>query len=312
MLFRNFMFASVGCIVLAAPGFGSTLKGGVVYKDGDQIVTKTGEIEYTEANIASLKLRLSEAENLADKVKFKKFDLENRSVIGVEALIRWDHPTRGLVNPVDFIPAAEDTDLILPIGRWVLNEACQQGAVWHAAGYHVAMSVNVSSRQLADDAIIEDVRTALATSGLRPGSLILEVTESAIMEDAMATAARLAGLKTLGVRIAIDDFGTGYSSLAYLQQFPVDTLKIDRSFVAAMTDSRESRALVHTLVQLGKTLGLETIAEGIEETSQLRHLQGEACDAGQGFLFAHPLEPSAATAFFVEHGIRAEPVVAAL
>jgi diguanylate cyclase (GGDEF)-like protein len=231
------------------------------------------------------------------------FDLETRRVVGVEALVRWDHPTRGVVVPNDFLPVAEDTGLIIPIGRWVVSEACRQGALWHAAGYPVTVSVNLSPRQLDDDRLAEDVQDALVKSGFSPRHLLLEVTESTIIDDAVMAAHRLGQLKALGVRVAIDDFGTGYSSFAYLQQFPVDTLKIDGSFIAAMATSPGSTALVHTLVQLGKNLGLETIAEGIEQTSQLQQLRGENCDGGQGFLLARPLESSSATAFFAEHGV---------
>jgi EAL domain-containing protein (putative c-di-GMP-specific phosphodiesterase class I) len=230
------------------------------------------------------------------------FDLETRRVVGVEALVRWDHPTRGVVVPDDFLPVAEETGLIIPIGRWIVREACRQGALWHAAGYPVTVSVNLSPRQLDDD-LAGAVQDALAKSGFSPRYLLLEVTESTIIDDAVMAAHRLGQLKALGVRVAIDDFGTGYSSLAYLQQFPVDTLKIDGSFISAMATSPGSAALVHTLVQLGKNLGLETIAEGIEQTSQLQQLRGENCDGGQGFLLARPLESSSATAFFGEHGV---------
>ena len=155
------------------------------------------------------------------------------------------------------------------------------------------MSVNVSVRQLEVDAFVDHVREALSVSGLDPGSLILEVTETTLMRDTHATVGRLRALKALGVLIAIDDFGTGYSSLAYLRQFPVDALKIDRSFVAAMGDSQESVALVQTLVQLGRALGIETLAEGIEEQWQLQRLQGESSERGQGFLFSRPVDPEA-------------------
>jgi diguanylate cyclase (GGDEF)-like protein len=220
------------------------------------------------------------------------FDLQTEAVRGVEALVRWRHPSRGIVTPDHFIGLAEDAGLIVPIGRWVLREACRQAAEWHATGRTIGMSVNVSGRQLDDDRIGEDVRRALAESGLDPAALTLEVTETALMRDPDATARRLHALKELGVRIAIDDFGTGYSSMAYLRQFPVDALKIDRAFISGIAASKESAALVHTLVQLGKTLELETLGEGIEEPAQLRNLQHEQCDSGQGFLFARPLPPA--------------------
>lgn len=222
------------------------------------------------------------------------FDLRTEKITGVEALLRWNHPTRGLVMPDQFIPAAEESGLIIPIGRWVLVEACRQAAAWHGAGHPLAIAVNVSGRQLDGSAdLVEDVRTALTGSGLPASSLTLEITETMLMRDPTRSADRLHALKALGVRVAIDDFGTGYSSLAYLKQFPVDALKIDRSFISGIAESPEGGALIHTLVQLGKTLGIETYAEGIEDHSQLRHLQAEECDSGQGYLFARPLSPEA-------------------
>ncbi len=221
------------------------------------------------------------------------FDLDSVRACGVEALLRWRHPRRGVLSPDEFIPSLEDTGLIVDVGRWVLTEACQQAATWHQRGYGLTMSVNVSMRQLEIDAFVDHVREALSKSGLDPGSLILEVTETSLMRDTNATVSRLKALKKLGVLVAVDDFGTGYSSLAYLRQFPVDALKIDRSFVAAMGDSPESVALVHTLVQLGRTLGIETLAEGIEEQWQLQRLQHESCERGQGFLFSRPVDSAA-------------------
>jgi diguanylate cyclase (GGDEF)-like protein len=229
------------------------------------------------------------------------FDLRTQEVIGVEALLRWQHPERGLVSPQDFIPIAEGNGLIVPLGRWVLQEACRQAKVWHEAGHRLAIAVNVSARQLDDDVIIKDVEAALERSGLDPGKLTLEITETALMRDPQLTATQLRGLKDLGVRIAIDDFGTGYSSLAYLRQFPADALKIDRSFIGEIAHSRESDALIHTLVQLGKTLDIETLAEGIEDESQLHALQREDCDSGQGFWFSRPLEASALEPFLRSH-----------
>jgi diguanylate cyclase (GGDEF)-like protein len=221
------------------------------------------------------------------------FNLDSNDITGVEALLRWQHPTRGLVMPDEFIPVAEETGLIVPIGRWVLTEACRQAQDWRRRGHPLPMSVNISGRQLGSDVdLLSDVRSALTDSGLEPGMLTLEVTETMLMRDAEVSARGLRTLKTLGVRIAIDDFGTGYSSLAYLQQFPVDALKIDRSFIAGIAGSPEGSALMHALIQLGKTLGIETLAEGIEERGQLQRLQREQCDSGQGYLFARPLSPA--------------------
>jgi diguanylate cyclase (GGDEF)-like protein len=221
-------------------------------------------------------------------------DLRTEAITGVEALLRWQHPTKGLVMPDAFIPLAEETSLIVPIGRWVLLEACRQAASWQDRGHPLSVAVNVSGRQLDHDTdLVADVQAALTASGLKPHMLTLEITETMLMRDATRSAAQLHDLKRLGVRVAIDDFGTGYCSLAYLQQFPVDALKIDRSFINGIASSPEAGALIHTLVQLGKTLGIETYAEGIEERSQLQHLQREQCDSGQGYLFARPLSPEA-------------------
>jgi diguanylate cyclase (GGDEF)-like protein/PAS domain S-box-containing protein len=221
------------------------------------------------------------------------FDLATMHVYGVEALLRWHHPTRGVVAPNDFIPMLEETGLITAVGRWVLAEACRQAAAWHRLGHRLTMSVNVSMRQLDTPGLLTDVRDALTDSGLDPATLLLEITETALVRDADATMARLVELKGLGVAIAIDDFGTGYSSLGYLRQFPVDALKIDRSFIDAMAESPESTVLIHAMVALAHALGLGTVAEGIEEHSQLQALRDHGCQRGQGFLVSRPVEPAA-------------------
>jgi predicted signal transduction protein with EAL and GGDEF domain len=226
------------------------------------------------------------------------FELQGHRMTGVEALVRWRNPTRGVLTPDRFIPIAEETGLIVPLGRWVLTEACQQAGRWKAEGRVFQMSVNLSGRQLDSDQVIDDVRAALTAGGIDASMLTLEITETVLMRDIEATAARLTQLKQLGVRIAVDDFGTGYSSLGHLQRFPVDSLKIDQSFISRISDAPDSTALIHTLVQLGKTLGLETVAEGIEEHTQLQHLQTESCDTGQGFLFARPLDAHAVPEHF--------------
>jgi diguanylate cyclase (GGDEF)-like protein len=225
------------------------------------------------------------------------FDLRSKRTIGVEALIRWRHPTRGVLGPVEFIAIAEASAMIVPIGRWVLEEACRQTAIWHARGHAIGVSVNVSARQLDDDELVASVRHALEESRLDASSLTLEITETVIMRDADAAAERLRQLKQLGVRIAIDDFGVGYSSLAYLRQLPADSLKIDRSFIAGIATSSASAALIRTLVQLGRTLEIETLAEGIEDQAQLETLRRENCEQGQGFLFSRPLEVDALEQF---------------
>jgi diguanylate cyclase (GGDEF)-like protein len=221
------------------------------------------------------------------------YDLDDLSLLGVEALLRWEHPTRGTVMPMDFVPALERSGAIVDVGRWVLGEACRQMAAWRSAGADLSVSVNVSARQLDCDSIVDDVVSALADSGLRAEHLVIEITESAIMRDIDQSATRIRALKELGVQVAIDDFGTGYSSLAYLQRLSVDSLKIDRSFVTAMAPSPESQAIVRTIVQLGRELGLRTVAEGVETTGQVDQLRGERVDEAQGFLLARPLDAEA-------------------
>jgi diguanylate cyclase (GGDEF)-like protein len=225
------------------------------------------------------------------------FRLRDMSPTGVEALLRWKHPTRGVVQPNDFIPLLEETGLIIDVGQWVLEEACRQGAKWREAGYPIRMAVNVSGRQLDTDELVTSVRDALSDSGLDAEALTLEITETTLMRNTEETARRLTAIRELGVRIAIDDFGTGYSSLAHLQQFPVDALKIDRSFISRLTQNPEGETLIHTLVQLGKALSIETLAEGIEQQQELSLLRAEHCDSGQGFLFARPLDVGATEAF---------------
>ena len=227
------------------------------------------------------------------------FDLTTMAVVGVEALLRWQHPVRGLLQPDEFIPALETSGLIIPVGRWVLHEACRQAMEWRADGDTTRMSVNASARQLDTSSLVDDVSHALAATGLPADDLIVEITETGLMRDAKGAQEQLVALKALGVRIAIDDFGTGYSSLAYLQQFPIDTLKIDRTFIAGMRDSPEGSALIHTFMQLGQALHLETLAEGIEEDAQLSQLQAERCHLGQGYLLARPLTPEGVKEMFV-------------
>ncbi len=216
-------------------------------------------------------------------------DLQSNSISGVEALIRWNHPIHGVIHPDEFVPSLDRNGLILPIGTWVIETACRQAAMWQQLGYRFSVSVNVSSRQLEHDQIVQVVERALDESGMDPALLVLEITETTLMKDIDETIVRLTLLKALGVRIAIDDFGTGYSSLSYLQQFPIDILKIDQSFVAAIGSSPEALALVHTLVQLGKALKLEITAEGVENNAQRQVLESENVDSGQGFLFSMPI-----------------------
>jgi len=216
--------------------------------------------------------------------------LEGHEILGVEALLRWMHPTRGTIPPNQFIPLAEETGLIIPMGRWVLETACAEGVLLHTRfprSEPLAMSVNLSVRQLQSESIVADVRSALEKSGLTPGALVLEITESVMMADTDFAVQRLCELKDLGVRLAMDDFGTGYSSLSYLSRFPVDILKMDRSFVGA----GENVALQSAIIALGASLELEVVAEGIELPEQERSLHDLGCELGQGFLFARPMGP---------------------
>jgi len=230
--------------------------------------------------------------------------LKTGQVTGVEALLRWHHPRRGVVGPTEFIPVAEETGLIIPLGRWVLTEACRQAVAWDAeARRPLRMSVNVSGRQIHQAGFADEVAEVLASTGLDASRLTLELTESVLMQDVEVTAATLGELKALGVRLAIDDFGTGYSSLSYLRRFPIDELKIDRSFVATVNVGPDQSALVRSILKLGDTLHLETVAEGIEEADQLHELQGLGADLGQGFYFAKPLTSEAISTLLAGDGV---------
>jgi diguanylate cyclase (GGDEF)-like protein len=237
-------------------------------------------------------------------------DLASGTVTGVEALLRWRHPERGVLQPAEFLPLLESSGLIIPVGSWVLDVACRQGALWHSQGNSLTVSVNLAAAQLGRDRIVDDVNRALAASGFDPSMLTLELTETVLMHDVQPTLSRLELLKAIGVRLAVDDFGTGYSSLAYLRQFPIDVLKIDKSFVLAIADSPDSIAIVHTLVQLGKVLGLEIIAEGVENDEQRTRLKAEEVETAQGFLFGRPLDVEALNRLLTKP--RAEPTVVAI
>ena len=221
-------------------------------------------------------------------------DVEHGTLVAVEGLIRWRHPVRGLLAPGAFIPLAEETGLIVPIGRWVVEEACRQAREWDAIAPELYVSVNVSGRQLAEQSFAAAVRTALETSGLAPERLILELTETLLISEAAARPA-IEELRLLGVRLAVDDFGSGFSSLDYLRRFPIDILKIDRGFVETLDQPRDA-ALLAAIVELARRLGIATVAEGIETPEQLAQVRRTGCDRAQGFLFARPLEPAALVA----------------
>jgi diguanylate cyclase (GGDEF)-like protein/PAS domain S-box-containing protein len=219
-------------------------------------------------------------------------DLKTSDLVGVEALVRWEHPERGLVGPEAFVPLAEEGGLIVPIGRWVLEEACRQWAAWRAEWPDrkpLTLSVNLSPRQFREASLVDVVRSTMATFGLSEDDLCLELTESVFLEDAELHRETFQGLGRLGVRLAIDDFGTGFSSLTYLKRFPVDIIKVDRGFVAGLGGDAYDSAIVESVVELGHALGLRVVAEGIETDDQRHRLQGLGCDFAQGFLFARPL-----------------------
>ncbi|HEY5436129.1 MAG TPA: EAL domain-containing protein [Candidatus Limnocylindrales bacterium] len=228
-------------------------------------------------------------------------DLATGRVLGMEALLRWQHPVRGLVPPLSFIPLAEETGLILPIGRWVLETACRQAREWQRqvpAAASLVVSVNLSARQFAQADLITNVAAILDHVGLAPGSLELEITESVVMDQSEAAIERLKGLRALGVKLVLDDFGTGYSSLSYLRRLPLDTIKIDRSFVSGMGTDEADLPIVQAVISLAHGLGVDVVAEGIETEQQLVRLRELACDRGQGFYFARPLPPDDLRALF--------------
>ena len=214
-------------------------------------------------------------------------------IVGVEALLRWEHPERGLVEPDEFIPVAEEMGLIVPIGRWVLEEACRQARRWRRFGRQTWMSLNLSAHQLAAPGFVDQVREALEETGTDPGRLHLEITESALMEDTEGVAGVVRGLKALGVQLSIDDFGTGYSSLVYLKRLAVDTLKIDRSFVDGLGREPEDTAIVMAVLGMARSLGLSVVAEGVETEEQLNALRDLGCTQAQGFYFWRPEPPEA-------------------
>jgi diguanylate cyclase (GGDEF)-like protein len=220
-------------------------------------------------------------------------DISSQQIVGFEALLRWRHPERGLVSPLEFIPLAEETGLIVPIGRWVLQEATRQAAEWQNRSPlgRLRMSVNVSVRQFQHPDLVGDVAEALQRSGLDATLLTLEITESLFAQDIEETTRKIGLLKAQGIRLALDDFGTGYSSLSYLRRFPIDTLKIDKSFIDGVTTSAEGHAVVAAITQLGETLHLEVVAEGLETAEQVETLRALGCPLGQGYHFSRPLVP---------------------
>jgi diguanylate cyclase (GGDEF)-like protein len=233
-----------------------------------------------------------------------KVDVASGRVRGFEALLRWHHPERGLVSPAEFIPIAEETGLIVPIGEWVLRRACTQVAEWRDAGLPVVTtSVNLSARQFKHADLVSVVRAVLAETALDPTLLELEVTESLLMEDTGRTVVTLQALREHGVTISLDDFGTGYSSLGYLTRFPIDAIKLDKSFVRDVVTDRQNGAITTAVIDLGHSLGLDVVAEGVETREQFDYLAQRSCDVVQGFLFGRPVPAAEVPAVLAAHGV---------
>ena len=219
-----------------------------------------------------------------------KIDLETGAMTGAEALIRWMHPERGLMLPKDFVPIAEDCGLIVPIGQWVLREACRQARAWIDEGRRpMAVAVNVSAVEFRDPHFLDNVRDGSDDNRLDGRYLEVELTESSLMQHAESSALALQALKDMGVQVAIDDFGTGYSSLSYLRQFPIDALKVDQSFVHEISPDPVDTSIVSAVISMGRSLGHRVIAEGVETREQLAFLQAQRCAEGQGYYFSRPL-----------------------
>ncbi|MBV4550538.1 EAL domain-containing protein [Pseudomonas sp. SWRI102] len=238
-----------------------------------------------------------------------KLDLTNGRVVGAEALVRWNRPDQGLVFPSDFIPVAEDSGLIVPLSQWVLQEACQQACRWQAEGMRpLYLSVNVSAIDFRQRGFVDGIARTLKETGLDPTQLELEITESVLMQNIDTTVATLKAIKQLGIRLAIDDFGTGYSSLSYLQKFPVDVLKIDQSFVGDLSIDSNDAKLVSTIINLGRSLNLHIIAEGVETREQLEFLKRHQCEEAQGYYFSKAVEPQAFSQWMAEWEQRPNPL----
>jgi EAL domain-containing protein (putative c-di-GMP-specific phosphodiesterase class I) len=218
------------------------------------------------------------------------YSLTEERIVGAEALVRWRHPTHGLISPMRFIPMAEETGLILPLGRYVLDKACQQvRSIRERLSVDVPISINLSPRQFQDSGLLSQVSAALHATGLPPELLIFEITESMVMDDISGAREVMKNLNRLGARMAIDDFGTGHSSLAYLKQFPVDEVKVDRIFVQGVAESPVDSAIVRAVIDLANAMGISSVAEGVETKDQVAELRNLGCEVGQGFYFSQPL-----------------------
>jgi diguanylate cyclase (GGDEF)-like protein len=268
---------------------------------------------FTPALAAGLRMRLSQEKSLRKALERDefvlhyqpKFELDGERLVSLEALVRWEHPELGLIGPDQFIPSAEMSGLIVELGDWVLETACRQVRAWQAVAPELRLAVNLSARQFHQTALTGKIRDSLTRTGLQPGHLEIEITESVAMSDAAFSIQILEELGRAGVRLAVDDFGTGYSSLGYLRRFPLDSLKIDKSFVREIPVEADAATIVRTVIGMAHSLGLEVCAEGVETAEQLAFLRAEGCDRAQGYLFGRPMAAEDVEAFLARRGNRA-------
>ncbi|WP_157991687.1 EAL domain-containing protein [Caldimonas tepidiphila] len=288
-------FAVLAAALACGPACGLSCSGGI-----PQAAQEAGAAEPLAPGLARA---LQRGEELLLHYQ-PKVDLVSGEVVGVEALVRWQHPERGMISPAEFVPMAERTGLILPLGEWVLRTACAQVRAWQAASIRpVPVAVNLSARQLLDSDIVAVVRGAIAEQGIEPAMIELELTESVSMDCPQRTAQLMHELRALGITLSIDDFGTGFSSLSYLKKLPVDKLKIDRSFVADITEDEEALAVVQAILAMAHRLNLRVVAEGVETEKQLTFLTLNHCDEMQGYHFSRPL-PAADCTRLLQEGLR--------
>lgn len=300
----------VQCMPRFGSGRGSHLDLNPVDTGGDGTTgARLGRLLPHDVAVMSAQQRQSRKDQLANAIEHgelilhyqPKVDLKTGQISGLEALVRWEHPMEGLIPPAAFIPLAEESGLILPLGRWVLHQACLQIKAWQSQRLHrIAVAVNLSSKQFLNDRIIDDVKDALKSAGLGPGCLEVELTESLAMSNPELSARYMAQLREMGVSVSIDDFGTGYSSLSHLKKLPFDKVKIDRSFITDITESNASLAIVQAVIAMAHRLGLKVVAEGVENEKQLAFLSINQCDEMQGYYFSKPLSSDACTEFLME------------
>jgi diguanylate cyclase (GGDEF)-like protein/PAS domain S-box-containing protein len=297
--------ASIGIALLsrATTGADEVLRNADIAMYEAKATNRGGYMTYEPAMHEAAMARVDDLEQLRSAVEREEFyldyqpivDLATEQVVGVEALLRWRHPTRGTISPAAFIPLAEESGLIVPIGAWVIQQACRQARSWidTVPGHRTfSMGINLSAVQLADPGLTAEIARAMSETGVPPESLLFELTETAVMADPERAAARMAVVKSLGVRLAIDDFGTGYSSLSYVRKFPVDVLKLDRSFISGLERDPSAIATAEVFVRLGRLLGLTTVAEGVETVAEADTLRRLECDMAQGFHFGRPSDPA--------------------